>query len=110
MQTLLLLAALSNQITFNTTRQGDIYTVVPQVTLTQSCMCRVQLMSVRQGKAGQSQTRQEKTLSLPANQPIDLMKLSLNITQEDTVKIFVTVSDGRTIHLTQQWLTSAASP
>lgn len=30
MHTLLLLAALSNQITFTTTQQGDIYTVIPR--------------------------------------------------------------------------------
>ncbi len=37
MHTLLLLAALSNQITFTTTQQGDIYTVIPQVTLNEPC-------------------------------------------------------------------------
>ena len=41
MNTLLLLAALSSQITFNTTQQGDVYTIIPEVTLTQSCLCRV---------------------------------------------------------------------
>ncbi len=40
MNTLLLLAALSSQITFNTTQQGDVYTIIPEVTLTQSCLCR----------------------------------------------------------------------
>ena len=32
MNTLLLLAALSSQITFNTTQQGDVYTIIPEVT------------------------------------------------------------------------------
>ncbi len=41
MNALLLLAALSSQITFNTTQQGDVYTIIPEVTLTQSCLCRV---------------------------------------------------------------------
>lgn len=40
MNTLLLLAALSNQITFATTQQGDIYTITPQVTLTQPVCAR----------------------------------------------------------------------
>lgn len=70
MNALLLLAALSSQITFNTTQQGDMYTIIPEVTLTQSCLCRVQILSLREGSSGQSQTKQEKTLSLPANQPI----------------------------------------
>lgn len=97
MNTLLLLAALSSQITFNTTQQGDVYTIIPEVTLTQSCLCRVQILSLREGSSGQSQTKQEKTLSLPANQPIALTKLSLNISPDDRVKIVVTVSDGRWI-------------
>ncbi|VEA07743.1 curli production assembly protein CsgC [Salmonella enterica subsp. enterica serovar Sanjuan] len=49
MHTLLLLAALSNQITFTTTQQGDIYTVIPQVTLNEPCVCQVQILSVRDG-------------------------------------------------------------
>jgi curli production protein len=103
MNTLLLLAALSNQITFATTQQGDIYTITPQVTLTQPCVCQVQILALREGVAGQSQSRQKKTLSLPANQAIDLTRLSLNISAQDTVKIVVTVSDGQSLHLSQQW-------
>ena len=95
MNALLLLAALSSQITFNTTQQGDMYTIIPEVTLTQSCLCRVQILSLREGSSGQSQTKQEKTLSLP--------KLSLNISPDDRVKIVVTVSDGQSLHLSQQW-------
>ena len=102
MNALLLLAALSSQITFNTTQQGDMYTIIPEVTLTQSCLCRVQILSLREGSSGQSQ-KQEKTLSLPANQPIALTKLSLNISPDDRVKIVVTVSDGQSLHLSQQW-------
>ncbi|MDJ5489947.1 curli assembly protein CsgC, partial [Salmonella enterica] len=49
MHTLLLLAVLSNQITFTTTQQGDIYTVIPQVTLNEPCVCQVQILSVRDG-------------------------------------------------------------
>ncbi|EGH9296544.1 curli assembly protein CsgC, partial [Salmonella enterica] len=82
MHTLLLLAALSNQITFTTTQQGDIYTVIPQVTLNEPCVCQVQILSVRDGVGGQSHTQQKQTLSLPANQPIELSRLSVNISSE----------------------------
>ncbi|WP_235424268.1 curli assembly chaperone CsgC [Citrobacter koseri] len=109
MNTLLLLAALSSQITFNTTQQGEIYTIVPQVTLSKPCVCEVQIFAVRDGKGGQSRTQQKTTLSLPANQPIDLTKLSLNISPEDSVKIIVTVSDGQSLHLSQQWPSSEKS-
>ncbi|MGM1299020.1 curli assembly chaperone CsgC, partial [Enterobacter hormaechei] len=39
----------------------------------------------------------------PANQPIDLTRISLNIRSGDAVKIIVTVSDGKSLHLSQQW-------
>lgn len=103
MHTLLLIAALANQITFNTTQQGEMYTIIPQVTLSQPCVCQVQVLALRDGKSGQSQTQQKTMLSLPANQTIDLTKLSLNISADDSVKIVVTVSDGQSLHLSQQW-------
>jgi curli production protein len=53
--------------------------------------------------AGQSTSQQQNTLSIPANQTIDLTRLSLNIGAGDTVKITVTVSDGKSLHLSQQW-------
>lgn len=109
MHTLLLLAALSNQITFNTTQQGEMFTIIPQVTLMQPCVCQVQIIAHRDGIAGQSRSQQKRTLSLPANQPIDLTTLSLNISPQDSVTIVVTVSDGQSLHLSQQWPTSASS-
>ena len=102
MNTLILLAALSSQITFKTSQQENMTTIVPQVTLAQSCDCQVQIVSVREGQGGQSSSRQQNTLFIPANQTIDLMRLSLN-NAGDTVKIVVTVSDGKSLHLSQQW-------
>ena len=103
MHTLLLIAALANQITFNTTQQGDMYTIIPQVTLTQPCVCEVQVLAIRKWSGGQSQSQQKTSLSVPANRPIELTKLSFNISPEDSVKIIVTVSDGQSLHLSQQW-------
>jgi curli production protein len=103
MNTLILLAALSSQITFKTSQQENMTTIIPQVTLAQSCDCQVQIVSVREGQGGQSSSRQQNTLFIPANQTIDLMRLSLNINAGDTVKIVVTVSDGKSLHLSQQW-------
>lgn len=103
MNTLILLAALSSQITFKTSQQGNMTTIIPQVTLTHACDCQVQILSVRQGEGGQSTSRQQNTFSIPANQTIDLMRLSLNIGTGDTVNITVTVFDGKSLHLSQQW-------
>ncbi len=85
MNTLILLAALSSQITFQTSQQGNMTTIIPQVTLTESCDCQVQIVSLREGQSGQSSSRQQNTLFIPANQAIDLMRLSLNINAGDTV-------------------------
>ncbi|MBL5919642.1 curli assembly protein CsgC [Lelliottia amnigena] len=106
MHTLLLLAALSSQITFKTTQNGDMTTIIPQVTLSEPCVCQVQITSSRQGGGGQSTSSQRNTLSLPANQAIDLSRLSLKISPKDSVKIVVTVTDGKSLHLSQQWPTS----
>ena len=51
---------------------------------------------------------QELVRTFP-NQTIDLMRLSLNINAGDTVKIVVTVSDGKSLHLSQQWLPAERS-
>ena len=103
MNTLILLAALSSQITFQTSQQGNMTTIIPQVILTEPCECQVQIVSLRQGQGGQSSSRQQNTLFIPANQTIDLMRLSLNISAGDTVTIVVTVTDGKALHLSQQW-------
>mgnify|MGYP001102374100 CR=1 FL=1 len=109
MNTLILLAALSSQITFKTSQQENMTTIIPQVTLAQSCDCQVQIVSLREGQGGQSSSRQQNTLFIPANQPIDLTRISLNIRSGDAVKIIVTVSDGKSLHLSQQWNAPAST-
>lgn len=103
MHTLLLLAALSSQITFNTTRDGDNYTITPLVQVTQDCVCQVQVITEREGAAGVSQSRQRNMMTLPANQTTAVSRIRLNISARDNVKIIVTVSDGQSLHLAQQW-------
>jgi len=100
---LILLAALSSQITFDTSQNGDIYTIIPQVLVTKDCMCQVQIITERSGTAGTSQSRQRNTVALSANKLTDLSRLRLNISPQDNVKIVVTVSDGQSLHLAQQW-------
>ena len=103
MHTLILLAALSSHITFNTTRDGELYTITPQVLLTEDCLCQVQILAKRRGQSGDSTTQQRKTYHFVANQPTDLMRLTLNIAPRDSVDIQVTVSDGQALHLSQRW-------
>lgn len=103
MHTLMLLAALSSQITFDTARQGEMYTITPQVVLSENCVCQVQILATRQGEAGESRTQQRRTIEFTANQPTSLMRMSMNISPQDNVNITVTVTDGNTLHLSQQW-------
>lgn len=103
MHPLLLLAALSSQITFDTQRQGEMYIITPQIILTQACVCQVQISAVRSGESGQSTTQQRNTLNFNANQLTPLSRMSMNISPQDTVKITVTVSDGNSLHLSRQW-------
>lgn len=103
MNTLLLLAALSSQITFDTSRDGDMYTITPQILLTEDCLCQVQILATRQGEAGQSRTQQRKTIQFTANQPTSLMRLSMNIEPKDSVDIVVTVTDGQSVNLSRHW-------
>ena len=105
MNSLILAVALTNSIAFNVTHQGDIYTITPQVTVTQPCECRVNIQTLREGSGGTSTIQQSKTLKLPANQPIDLSRMQLNISQNDTVRVVVTLSDGQSLNLSAQWPT-----
>jgi Thin aggregative fimbriae synthesis protein. len=106
MNSLLLAVALTNSIAFNVTHQGDMYTITPQVTVTQPCDCQVSIQTVREGSGGTSNIQQNRTLKLPANQPIDLSRMQLTISQNDTVKVVVTLTDGQSLHLSAQWPTA----
>ncbi|WP_318373035.1 curli assembly chaperone CsgC [Enterobacter sp.] len=103
MHPLLLLAALSSQITFDTVQNGDIYTITPQVTLAQSCVCQVQIRAVRTGNGGQSTSVQRHTVTIPAHQLTALSRLRMTLSPQDNLSITVTVTDGQSLRLSQQW-------
>ena len=103
MHPLLLLVALSSQITFDTAQDGDIYTVTPQVTLSQSCVCQVQISATRSGSAGQSTSVQRHSVTITANQPVALARLRMIISPQDKASITVTVTDGQSLQLSQRW-------
>ncbi|WP_342321141.1 curli assembly chaperone CsgC [Kosakonia sp. BYX6] len=103
MHNLLLLAALSSQITFTTAHHGDVYTVTPLVQVAQDCVCQIQIITERQSGGGMSQSRQRNLMSLIANQPTALSHLTMNIPPDADVRITVTVSDGQSLQLVQQW-------
>ncbi|MEG1212871.1 MAG: curli assembly chaperone CsgC [Leclercia sp.] len=108
MNTLLLLAALTSQITFQTATEGEMLTIIPQVTVTEPCLCQVQIVTSRTGPGGQSTSQQRNTVSLPANTPVNLSRMTVNSGPQDKVNVIVTVSDGKSLHLSQQWPPSKA--
>ncbi|XPE52629.1 hypothetical protein ACNKHX_06455 [Shigella flexneri] len=61
------------------------YTIIPEVTLPQSCLCRVPNIVPARRRIRAKSDEARKTLSLPANQPIALTKL---------VKIFANRVNG----------------
>ncbi|WP_435929815.1 curli assembly chaperone CsgC [Dryocola sp. BD613] len=103
MHTLILLAALSNQLTFDTRQQGNVYTIEPVATLTSDCQCAIRLTATRSGRSGQSTSNQRSSVSIKANEPIKLARLSLNIEPGDSVTLTVTLSNGKDINLEKQW-------
>lgn len=60
MSTFILLAALASQITFSTSQQANMTTIIPQVTLADACECQVEVLSVRQGQGGTKYIAAEK--------------------------------------------------
>ncbi|MEG7493528.1 curli assembly chaperone CsgC, partial [Enterobacter hormaechei] len=62
MSTFILLAALASHITFSTSQQANMTTIIPQVTLSDACEFQVEVLSVRHGQVGQSTSRQKNTL------------------------------------------------
>ncbi|MCT4704285.1 curli assembly protein CsgC [Enterobacteriaceae bacterium H20N1] len=103
MHTLILLAALSNQLTFDTRQEGNIYTIEPVATLTTDCQCSMKLAAIRSGTSGQSSSNQRASVSIKANEPIKLASLRLNIDPGDNVTITVTLTNGKDINLEKQW-------
>ena len=85
MNTLILLAALSSQITFKTSQQENMTTIIPQVTRRSRVIVRFRLFPFGKGR-GTKFVPTAKYPFIPANQTIDLMRLSLNINAGDTVK------------------------
>lgn len=103
MYTTVLLAALTNQIVFDVQYQGSIWTVVPQIMLTRNCDCQIQLAVARTGASGNSNTRQRSRAHIKGNHPYSVSRLSVNVEAGDSLIIHVSVTDGKTVNLTQQW-------
>lgn len=106
MNTLILLAALTNQLTFATQQQGNIYTIEPVAMLSADCQCTMKLSARRSGASGQSTSQQSSNVFIKANEPAKLTRLSLNIDSGDSVTIIVSLTDGKDLHLEKQWTPS----
>lgn len=103
MHALVLLAALTNHIAFDAAQNGSLWTIVPQVTLSEDCECQIQLEAIRKSASGNSNTTQRSRALIKSHQPYTVSRIQINAEPGDELTITVSVSDGNMIHLTKQW-------
>lgn len=70
MNTLLLLAALSSQITFNTTQQGEIYTIVPGLRSVNPACAKSKFLPFVMGKEGKAVHSRKQPFLCPLINPL----------------------------------------
>ncbi|EOI3557821.1 curli assembly chaperone CsgC [Cronobacter dublinensis] len=100
---LLMIAALSGEVAFNTQPQGTGWQVTPVVTVAHPCLCRIEMELHRQGRAGSVVTQQRKVLTLSPDTPLALSTFFLNLAADDIITLRVIVSDSGAASFYGQW-------
>lgn len=99
----MLLAALASQISFHASQQGTAYILRPDVVVARNCRCVVTLEVIRHGQGGEIHSRQQRQLLLYAQRPQTLAQLRLTLKAHDDARVIVTVSDGESINIINEW-------
>lgn len=99
----MLLAALASQISFHASQQGTAYILRPEVVVARNCRCAVMLEVIRHGQGGEFHSRQQRQLLLYAQRPQTLAQLRLTLEAHDDARVIVTVSDGESINIINEW-------
>lgn len=107
MHLLLIAAALSNQLWFETQQQDDTLVVTPMATLTDDCHCQMTINVIHQGQTGTSNSSQSGQVSLKSQHPQPLASLHLNLPQGEWTQITVTLSNQQGVIMTQSWSSPA---
>ena len=103
MHLLLIAAALSNQLWFETQQQDSALVVTPMATLTDDCHCRLTINVVHQGQSGQSNSSQSGNIMIKAQHPQQLASMTLDMPHGEWTQITVTLSDSKGIIAQQSW-------
>lgn len=106
MHLLLIAAALSNQLWFETEQHASTLVVSPMATLLDDCHCRLTINVVHQGQSGQSNSSQSGEIMIKGKQPLQLASMTLDIPHGEWTQITVTLSDSKGIILQQSWQSS----
>ncbi|TPG63333.1 curli assembly chaperone CsgC [Ewingella americana] len=102
MHVLLIAAVLSNQLWFDTQADADTYVVTPMATLADSCSCQISIAVSHRAAQGQSTSRQQRNVTLPANQPLPLGQMRFSMQKGDWTQITVTLTDGKGLLMAKQ--------
>lgn len=103
MHLLLIAAALSNQLWFETQQQNDALMITPMATLIDDCDCHLTINVVHQGPAGKSNSSQSGDVSIKGQHPQPLASMVLSVPQGEWTQITVILSNHQGVLLQQSW-------
>lgn len=103
MYLLLIAAALSNQLWFETQQQDEALILTPMARLVDDCRCQLTIQVIHQGQSGQSHSRQSGEIALKGQRPQALATMRLELPQGEWTQITVTLRDGSGRILQQSW-------
>lgn len=107
MHILLIAAALSNQLWFETQQQNDAMVITPMATLTDDCNCQLTINVIHQGQSGTSNSSQSGNVTIKGQHPQPLASMTLDVPHGEWTQITVTLSDNKGILLQQSWSSPA---
>ncbi|MGL5698425.1 MAG: curli assembly chaperone CsgC [Kluyvera sp.] len=103
MHLLLIAAALSNQLWFETQQQEQSVVVTPMATLTDDCQCQLTINVQHQGQSGTSNSSQSGNVMIKGQHPQPLASMKIAIPNGEWAQITVTLRDSNGIILQQSW-------
>ena len=103
MHVLLIAAALSNQLWFETQPQAESVVITPVAKLADDCNCQLTISVIHQGQSGTSNSSQSGNVTLKGQQSQPLASMTLDIPHGEWTQITVTLSNRDGIIVQQSW-------
>ncbi|HDG1683322.1 TPA: aggregative fimbriae synthesis protein [Kluyvera ascorbata] len=107
MHLLLIAAALSNQLWFETQAQAETVVITPMASVTSDCDCQLTINIIHQGQSGTSNSSQSGQVTLKAQRPQQLASLHLDIPLGEWTQITVILSNQQGVIMQQSWSSPA---